>query len=226
MSLPINRWSLQDRPREKFHSRGRKALTDAELLAIIIGNGTKNASALQIAHSILENNKYSLDLIRRLELQQLMRIRGVGKAKAIAILSALELGRRIDNQMVEKVKVTKSQTAFDLLKASFQDLKHEEFHVIYLNNSNIVLDHKCISKGGITATIADGRIIFKEAILLNSTSIILAHNHPSGNVQPSDADINLTKNLKEFGKCIDISILDHLIIADNLYFSFVDNGMI
>jgi DNA repair protein RadC len=226
MSLPINRWSLQDRPREKFHSRGRKALTDAELLAIIIGNGTKNASALQIAHSILENNKYSLDLIRRLELQQLMRIRGVGKAKAIAILSALELGRRIDNQMVEKVKVTKSQTAFDLLKGSFQDLKHEEFHVIYLNNSNIVLDHKCISKGGITATIADGRIIFKEAILLNSTSIILAHNHPSGNVQPSDADINLTKNLKEFGKCIDISILDHLIIADNLYFSFVDNGMI
>jgi DNA repair protein RadC len=105
-------------------------------------------------------------------------------------------------------------------------LKHEEFHVIYLNNSNIVLDHKCISKGGITATIADGRIIFKEAILLNSTSIILAHNHPSGNVQPSDADINLTKNLKEFGKCIDISLLDHLIIADNLYFSFVDNGMI
>jgi DNA repair protein RadC len=181
---------------------------------------------LQIAHSILENNKYSLDLIRRLELQQLMRIRGVGKAKAIAILSALELGRRIDNQMVEKVKVTKSQTAFDLLKGSFQDLKHEEFHVIYLNNSNIVLDHKCISKGGITATIADGRIIFKEAILLNSTSIILAHNHPSGNVQPSDADINLTKNLKEFGKCIDISLLDHLIIADNLYFSFVDNGMI
>jgi DNA repair protein RadC len=226
MSLPINRWSLQDRPREKFHSRGRKSLTDAELLAIIIGNGTKNASALQIAHSILENNKYSLDLIRRLELQQLMKIRGVGKAKAIAILSALELGRRIDNQMVEKVKVTKSQTAFDLLKGSFQDLKHEEFHVIYLNNSNIVLDHKCISKGGITATIADGRIIFKEAILLNSTSIILAHNHPSGNVQPSDADINLTKNLKEFGKCIDISLLDHLIIADNLYFSFVDNGMI
>ncbi len=226
MSLPINKWSIQDRPREKFYSRGRKSLTDAELLAIIIGNGTKNASALQIAHSILENNNYSLDSIRRLELQQLMRIRGVGKAKAIAILSALELSNRIDNQILDKVKITKSQSAFDLLKGSFLDLKHEEFHVIYLNNSNLVLDQKCISKGGITSTIADGRIIFKEAIMLNSTSIILAHNHPSGNVQPSDADIKLTKNLKEFGKCVDISILDHIIVADNLYFSFVDNGLI
>lgn len=226
MSLPINKWSIQDRPREKFYSKGRKSLTDAELLAIIIGNGTKNASALQIAYLILENNNYSLDVIRKLELQQLMRIRGVGKAKAIAILSALELSCRIKNNSFDKIKITKSQTAFELLKGIFQDLKHEEFYVIYLNNSHIVLDKKCISKGGITATVADGRIIFKEAILLNSTSIILAHNHPSGNVQPSDSDINLTKNLKEFGKCVDIKILDHIIVADNLYFSFVDNGMI
>jgi DNA repair protein RadC len=226
VSIPINKWSVQDRPREKFYSRGRKSLTDAELLAIIIGNGTKNASALQIAHSILENNKYSLDVIRKLELQQLMRVRGVGKAKAITILSALELSSRIGSNVSDKVKITHSKVAFDLLKRSFQDLKHEEFYVIYLNNSNIVLDFKCISRGGITATVADGRIIFKEAILLNATSIILAHNHPSGNLQPSETDINLTKNLKEFGKCVDISILDHLIVADNLYFSFADNGMI
>ena len=226
MSLPINKWSVQDRPREKFYSRGRKSLTDAELLAIIIGNGTKNTSALQIAQAILENNKYSLEVIRKLELQQLMRIRGVGMAKAIAILSALELSSRLEKQLTQKIKITESKIAFDLLKSSFQDLKHEEFFVIFLNNSHVVLDYKCVSKGGITATIADGRIIFKEAILLNSTSIILAHNHPSGNVQPSNSDINLTKNLKEFGKCVDINILDHIIVADNLYFSFVDNGMI
>ena len=226
MSLPINRWSVQDRPREKFYSRGRKSLTDAELLALIIGNGTKNASAIQIAQSILENNKYSLDEIRKLELQQLMSIRGLGKAKAIAILSALELSNRIENKANDKIKITESKIAFDLLKSSFQDLKHEEFYVVFLNNSHVVLDYKCVSRGGITATIADGRIIFKEAILLNSTSIILAHNHPSGNAQPSDSDINLTKNLKEFGKCVDINVLDHIIVADNLYFSFVDNGMI
>jgi DNA repair protein RadC len=226
MSLPINKWSVQDRPREKFYSRGRKSLTDAELLAIIIGNGTKNTSALQIAQAILENNKYSLEVIRKLELQQLMRIRGVGMAKAIAILSALELSSRLEKQLTHKIKIKESKIAFDLLKSSFQDLKHEEFFVIFLNNSHVVLDYKCVSKGGITATIADGRIIFKEAILLNSTSIILAHNHPSGNVQPSNSDINLTKNLKEFGKCVDINILDHIIVADNLYFSFVDNGMI
>ena len=226
MSLPINRWSVQDRPREKFYSRGRKSLTDAELLALIIGNGTKNASAIQIAQSILENNKYSLDEIRKLELQQLMRVRGLGKAKAIAILSALELSSRIENQVSERIKITESKIAFDLLKSSFQDLKHEEFYVVFLNNSHVVLDYKCVSRGGITATIADGRIILKEAILLNSTSIILAHNHPSGNAQPSDSDINLTKNLKEFGKCVDINVLDHIIVADNLYFSFVDNGMI
>ena len=226
MSLPINKWSVQDRPREKFYSRGRKSLTDAELLAIIIGNGTKNTSALQIAQAILENNKYSLEVIRKLELQQLMRIRGVGMAKAIAILSALELSSRLEKQLTQKIKITESKIAFDLLKSSFQDLKHEEFFVIFLNNSHVVLDYKCVSKGGITTTIADGRIIFKEAILLNSTSIILAHNHPSGNVQPSNSDINLTKNLKEFGKCVDINILDHIIVADNLYFSFVDNGMI
>jgi DNA repair protein RadC len=226
MSLPINRWSVQDRPREKFYSRGRKSLTDAELLAIIIGNGTKNASALQIAHSILENNGYSLEEIRKLELQQLMRIRGVGKAKAIAILSALELSNRVEKQAYDKIKITESKIAFDLLKSSFQDLKHEEFYVVFLNNSHVVLDYKCVSKGGITATIADGRIIFKEAILRDSTSIILAHNHPSGNAQPSNSDINLTKNLKEFGKCVDIKVLDQIIVADNLYFSFVDNGMI
>jgi DNA repair protein RadC len=226
MSLPINRWSVQDRPREKFYSRGRKSLTDAELLALIIGNGTKNASAIQIAQSILENNKYSLDEIRKLELQQLLSIRGLGKAKAIAILSALELSSRIENKANDKIKITESKIAFDLLKSSFQDLKHEEFYVVFLNNSHVVLDYKCVSRGGITATIADGRIIFKEAILLNSTSIILAHNHPSGNAQPSDSDINLTKNLKEFGKCVDINVLDHIIVADNLYFSFVDNGMI
>jgi DNA repair protein RadC len=226
MSLPINRWSVQDRPREKFHSKGRKSLTDAELLAIIIGNGTKNSSALQIAHSILEGNKYSLDVIRKLELQELTRIRGVGKAKAIAILSALELSTRMENQVKNTIKITESKVAFDLLKSSFKDLKHEEFYVIFLNNSNIVLDYKCVSRGGITATIADGRIIFKQAILLNATAIILAHNHPSGNVNPSDSDKNLTKNLKEFGKCVDIKILDHIIVADNLYFSFVDNGII
>lgn len=226
MSIPITKWSIQDRPREKFYSGGRKSLTDAELLAIIIGNGTKNNSALQIAHLLLEANNFSLDSIRKMELQQLMSVRGVGKTKAITILSALELSCRLTRLTSKNLKITNAKVAFDLLKSSFQDLNHEEFYVIFLNNSNIVIDFKCISKGGITATIADGRIIFKEAILLNSTSLILAHNHPSGNGNPSDSDINLTKKLKEFGKCIDISILDHLIVADNSYFSFVDNSLI
>lgn len=155
-----------------------------------------------------------------------MKIKGIGKSKAISILSALELSNRCANLNKEKLKINKSKLAFDLLKTYFYAMQHEEFHVLYLNNSNILIEHQCISKGGITSTVADGRIIFKEALLKNATGIILIHNHPSGNPKPSDADVNLTKNLKEFGKCVDIKIVDHIIIADNFYFSFTDEGII
>jgi len=226
MSLPINRWSIQDRPREKFYYLGKKQLTDAELLSIIIRNGTKNYSALQIAQSILATNENSLEKVRKMTLNDLMKIRGIGRTKAISILTAFELSNRCSNFENEKYKISSSKSAFELMKNQFCDLLHEEFHIILLNNSNIVLERICISKGGITSTIADGRLIFKEAIMRNATAIILVHNHPSGNIKPSDADIQLTKNLKEFGKCVDISIVDHLIIADNFYFSFADERII
>jgi DNA repair protein RadC len=226
MSLPINRWSIQDRPREKFYQLGKKQLTDSELLAIIIRNGTKNYSALQIAQNILAANDHSLEKVKKMTLNELTKIRGIGKTKAISILSAFELSDRCSNFETEKYKISSSKSAFELMKNQLNNLEHEEFHIILLNRAHIVLDKLCISKGGITSTIADGRIIFKEAIIRNATSIILVHNHPSGNLKPSEADLQLTKNLKEFGKCIDISIVDHLIIADNFYFSFADERLI
>jgi DNA repair protein RadC len=226
MSLPINKWSVQDRPREKFSANGRKSLSDAELLAIIIGNGTKNYSALQIAQTLLSNFNHSLDTIRKLDLQQLVQTRGIGLAKAISILSALELSDRCKSNEEKPVKFSKSRDAFEYVKTHFIGLTHEEFHIILLNNSNRIIERICISKGGITGTVADGRIIFKEALLRNATAIILIHNHPSGNIQPSESDKILTKNLKEFGKCIDISVLDHIILADNFYFSFADERLL
>lgn len=226
MSLSIKNWSVQDRPREKFCSKGRKALTDAELLAIIIGQGTRDMSAFHIAQMILASNENSLEKIKQLELQQLMKIKGIGKTKAISILSALELSNRCTALQKDKLKINQSKLVFEFVKNHFYGLQHEEFHVLFLNNSNILLDHQCISKGGITSTVADGRIIFKEALMKNATGIILIHNHPSGNPKPSDSDVNLTKNLKEFGKCVEISIFDHLIIADNFYFSFADEGIL
>ncbi len=226
MSLPITKWSIQDRPREKFNTIGRKSLSDAELLAIIIGNGTKNHSALQIAQTLLSTHNHSLNSIKKLDLHQLVQTRGIGKAKAISILSALELSNRCQDLQESPEKLAKSLDVFEFSKAHFLGLTHEEFHIILLNNSNRFIERICISKGGITGTIADGRIIFKEALLRNATSIILLHNHPSGNIQPSENDKILTKNLKEFGKCIDIAVLDHLILADNFYFSFADEGLL
>ncbi len=226
MSIPINKWSLQDRPREKFYTNGRKSLTDAELLAIIIGNGTKNHSALQIAQTLLSNYNHSLDSLKNLDLQQLVKTRGIGTAKAISILSALELSNRCQNKGEIPTKLSKSHDVFEYVKSHFSGLKHEEFHIVLLNNSNRFIERICISKGGITGTVADGRIIFKEALMRNATSIILLHNHPSGNINPSESDKILTKNLKEFGKCIDITVMDHLILADNFYFSFADEGLL
>lgn len=222
----IKSWAEDDRPREKMLLKGKSALSDAELIAILIGSGTASRSALDVAQELLKNNENNLHLIGKMNINELKKIKGIGPAKAITICAAVELGKRRQSlHSKERSKVTSSQAAFKLLYGDLQDLLHEEFYVLYLNRANYVLQKKQISIGGITGTIADGKIIFKTALELNASGIILAHNHPSGRVNPSEQDRRLTRQLKEFGKLIDINILDHLIIADKGYYSFADEGM-
>lgn len=222
----IKTWAEDDRPREKMLLKGKNALSDAELIAILLGSGTPARSALDLAQELLLNSENNLYLFGKMNINELKKIKGIGTAKAITISAAIELGRR--RQAItdrERIKVTSSQMAFSLLKCDFQDLIHEEFHVLYLNRGNYVVQKKQISVGGTVSTIADGKIIFKTALELNASAIILAHNHPSGRLNPSEQDRRLTKKLKEFGKLIEIDVLDHLIISDNGFYSFADEGM-
>lgn len=223
----IKNWATDDRPREKLLLKGRSALSDAELLAIIIGSGTQNLSAVDLAKEML--HPFNGDLLRfsRTTTGELMKIKGIGQAKAVSIVACLELGRRRGNSIKQnRLKITSSTQVFNYIYPFLSDLQHEEFFAIYLNNSNEVIQHKQISIGSMTGTLADGKIIFRNALDLHATGIILSHNHPSGNKKPSQKDIQLTKQLIEFGKCVDLSILDHLIFTDNGYFSFADEGIL
>jgi len=225
--LQIPQWAEDDRPREKLMLKGRSSLSDAELLAILLGTGTKALSAVDLAKQILQQADQNLNSLARLSVTDLTRIKGVGKAKAISIVSALELGRRRkETQQSAKPRITCSTDAVDIIKPDLLDLDHEEFWIIILNRANFVLKKIQISRGGISGTVADPKLIFKSALELSGSSIILIHNHPSGNLQPSQADINLTKNLKEAGKFLEIPVLDHIIVSDNCYFSFADEGLI
>ena len=226
-NLKIKDWALEDRPREKLLSRGLGSLSDAELIAILIGSGNKYESAVEVARKILQLSGNNLNEMGKLSVKDLESVRGVGKAKAIALIAALELGRRRKlSESREKTKITNSQDAYGHIQPLIEDLSHEEFWVLYLNRSNKVLDTKRISQGGISGTVIDVRIILKNAIELLASSIIICHNHPSGNLQPSESDNQITSKMKEAGKHMDIQILDHLIVTGNAYFSYADEGLL
>lgn len=221
----IKSWAEDDRPREKFQSKGRTALSDAELLAIVIGSGTKKKSAVELAQDILKHCDNNLYQLGKMGQHELMKFPGIGVAKAISIMAVLELGRRrAVTEIPLPKKITQSKDAFDYLKHRFQDLEHEEFRIIGLSRSNRILGDRLISKGGRTGTVVDGKMVFKELLDMKATSCILFHNHPSGKLEPSHSDIQITKKITEFGKLIDLTVLDHLIISDIGYYSFADHG--
>ena len=225
--LTIKALAEDDRPREKLVLKGRQSLSDAELLAILLSSGNKEETAIQLAQRILNDNHNSINQLAKLQLNDLKKYKGVGEAKAVSILAALEIGRRrTDEGVDEKIKVNSSAIAYKLLKSKLSDLSHEEFWVIYLSRNNSVIKLECISKGGVSGTVVDTKLIMKPGIECLASAIILAHNHPSGNLQPSHQDISLTKKIKEVSLYLDIILQDHIIIGDQAYFSFADEGIL
>ena len=226
-SFPIKNWAVDDRPREKLLQKGKISLSDAELMAILIGSGSRNESAVDLCRRILAASEHSLNELGKLSIPQLMKYNGIGQAKAITIIAALELGRRRRTEdALERSKISSSSSVFELMQPVIGDLPHEEFHIIYLNNSNKVIRKMQLSKGGITGTLVDVRLALRMALEIGATSIILCHNHPSGNLNPSSADKQLTQKLKTAGESLDIKILDHLIVTEKSYFSFADEGLL
>jgi DNA repair protein RadC len=226
-ALNIKSWSPEDRPREKLLMKGTSALSDAELIAILLGSGTSTMSAVELAKKILNNVNNNLHDLARLSVKDLTKLKGIGEAKAITIIAAMELGRRRkDVDPENKPRIGSSKDVVTLLMPHLQDIAHEEFWIVLLNRANRVIKKHQISQGGVAGTVADPKIIFKTALEELASGIILAHNHPSGNLTASQADIDLTKKLKEAGKLLEIQVLDHLIIAGQKYFSFADEGML
>lgn len=226
MYTPINQWAEDDRPREKFLLKGKAALSDSELLAILIGSGSRNESAVQLCQRILATSENNLNTLGKMSVSQLMQFKGIGEAKAISIAAALELGRRRRaEEAVELKKISSSKAVFEIMQPIIGELPHEEFWVLYLNNSNKVIYKAQLSKGGITGTVVDIRLLFKMALEQNATAVLLTHNHPSGKLLASEADIQITKKIKEAGKTLEIHVLDHIIITENGYLSFQDAGI-
>lgn len=226
-NLNIKSWAEEDRPREKLTLKGRNSLSDAELIAILIGSGNREDTAVELSKKILASINNDLNQLAKLTIIDLMQFNGIGEAKAISIIAALELGRRRKETVSNKKPIIQSsKNAFDVIAPVLIDLPHEEFWVIYLNRRNEVIKKEFISKGGIAGTVADIKIIFKTAIETLASSIILYHNHPSGNLKPSQADIQLTKKIKETGIIMDVIVVDHLIIGEKNYFSFADEGIL
>ncbi|MCX6351142.1 MAG: DNA repair protein RadC [Bacteroidetes bacterium] len=224
--LPINKWSEDDRPREKLLTKGKSALSDAELIAILIGSGYKDKSAVEVSRIILQEVGNDLSQLARLNVKQLTKFKGIGEAKAISIVAALELGRRRKDVAVEvKSKIITSLDAYQYFYPHLVDLSHEEFFIILLSRNNTVLKHLQISKGGVAGTVVDAKVIFKYALEEMASSVILCHNHPSGNLQPSQQDIELTKKLIQAGKSLDILVIDHIIFTNEKHYSFADEGM-
>jgi DNA repair protein RadC len=222
----IKQWAEDDRPREKVILKGIQALSDAELIAILIATGTKDESAVDLGKRVLSLTGNNLNELGRLNLNELRKIRGIGTAKALSISAALELGRRrkLEETSKSSVYIRTSKQAYLYLEPRMTDLKHEEFWVAYLNRSNKIIEIKKVSEGGVTGTVADPKIIFKHALDLLASIIILSHNHPSGNADPSPQDISLTRKIVSAGKLLDISVMDHIIIGDNKYYSFAESG--
>jgi DNA repair protein RadC len=226
-SFSIKNWSQDDQPREKLRDKGKAVLSDAELVAILIGSGNRQESAVALCKRILSSVDNNLSALGKLSIKQLMVFKGIGEAKAISITAALELGRRRrGGEALEKNKITSSVSVFEFMQPIIGELPHEEFWIVYLNNSNKVIQKNQLSKGGITGTLVDVRLALKTALEVGATGIILAHNHPSGTLKPSEADKKLTKKLKIAAESLDIKVLDHLIITEKAYFSFADENML
>jgi len=223
----IKDWDLSDRPREKMAAKGKRVLTDAELIAILIGSGSRRETAVDLSKKILAFCEYSLHNLAQLSIQQLTAFKGIGQAKAISIITGLELGRRFQSEKsVDNHKIKSSHDVFELMQPILGDLQHEEFWVLYLNNSNKVLHKWELSKGGLTGTIVDVRLLLRKAIEFLATAVVLCHNHPSGNTLPSEADKKITHKLKLATKTLDIKVVDHLIITEKAYFSFADENLL
>jgi len=226
-SFSIKNWNQDDRPREKLLTKGRTALSDSELIAILIGSGNKEESAVDLSKRILAEANNNLNKLGKMDVKQLMHFKGIGEAKAVTIAAALELGRRRSNEEgVRQKKISSSTSVFKLMQPIIGELPHEEFWIIYLNNSNKVLQTLQLSKGGITGTLVDVRLVFKNALQYGAVAVILVHNHPSGTLQPSNSDKALTQKLKTAGESLDIKVLDHLIVTENSYFSFADENIL
>ncbi|MBU3009863.1 DNA repair protein RadC [Polaribacter vadi] len=225
--LTIKSWALDDRPREKLLAKGKNVLSDAELIAILIGSGNRNESAVALSKRILQSVEGNINALAKLSVEKLTKFKGIGEAKAIAIITALELGKRRQLEVaLEKPKITSSKDVFNVMQPIIGDLDHEEFWVLFLSNSNKVIAKSQVSKGGLTATIVDVRLLFKRALELACVGLIACHNHPSGKLVPSNADKNITQKIKEAGTILDIKLLDHLIITQKAYFSFADEGIL
>jgi DNA repair protein RadC len=227
--LSIKKWAEEDRPREKLLLKGSRHLTDAELLAILIRTGFKNHHVVDVAQQLLDNVGNDINKLGELSIPQIIKsVKGVGKDKAVTIAAALELGRRRKESSGNKSlkKITSSKDAYDYIYPSLADQQQEFFYIILLNRANVILSNHKISEGGMTGTVVDPKIIFKKVLEEGAISIVLVHNHPSGNLQPSQADIDLTKKIQEASKLLDISLLDHLIFTNNTYFSFADEGLL
>ena len=225
-NFSIKQWAEDDKPREKLIAKGKASLSDAELVAILIGSGSRNESAVALSKRILVSLDNNLNALGKLSVEQLTAFKGIGEAKAVAIVAALELGRRRKTEDTpELYKITSSKAVFEIMQPLIGELAHEEFWVLYLNNSNKVIYKSQLSKGGITGTVVDIRLIFKTALEHHATSVILSHNHPSGKLQASEADKEITQKLKLAGDQLDIKVLDHVIITEKGYFSFQDEGI-
>lgn len=223
----IKFWAEDDKPREKLLLKGQGALSDAELLAILIGSGNRNESAVALCQRILAQNQNNLNDLSRQTISQLIQFKGIGEAKAITIVAALELGRRRRSEEAKQVvKITSSQSVFEYMQPLIGDLYHEEFWVLLLNNSNRIIHKLQLSKGGLTATVVDIRILFKQVLEHLATAIILVHNHPSGHLKPSGSDIDITKKIHLAAEVLEIKLLDHLIITQHQYFSFADEELL
>jgi len=226
-NLTIKNWNEDDRPREKLLNKGKAALSDAELIAILIGSGSRNESAVELSKRILISINSNLNELAKLSVDNLIKFKGIGEAKAISIITALELGRRrVLEEALEKPKIRGSKSVFHIMQPILGELQHEEFWIIYLDNANKIKLKTQISKGGITGTMVDIRLVFKKALELSATGIILCHNHPSGTLRPSSSDLDLTIKIKKGGEVLDIKVLDHVIITEKDYFSFADENMI
>ena len=224
-STSIKNWAIDDRPREKLVSKGASSLSDSELLAILINNGYKEKSAVEIAKEILRAGNNNLNELGKLTLKEFKKIKGIGEAKAITIAAALELGRRRQAATyLEKTIIRSSSDIAEYLRANIKDYAYEVFSILFLNKANKINHFEIISRGGITGTVADPRIILKKALEQNATSIVLCHNHPSGNLKPSRADEELTVKIKEAAKYLDIRVMDHIIVSEEGYYSFSDEG--